>query len=82
MELNLCKICKKAFTSKQVSRTCPECNKLDDACFTRVEEYLKAYPNSNAMQIAEALDIPIEVVVSYITEGRLQFSKGVFEQIQ
>lgn len=82
MVKNVCKICRKVFYGKTASRTCETCRKLDDAHFTRIENYLKEYPNSNAMQIAEALDLPTPVVVSYITEGRLAYSKGYFEKIE
>ncbi len=82
MQTNICKICRKVFISRTLSRTCNECRKLDDAYFSRVAGYLAEYPNSNAMQISEALDLPIELVVSYITEGRLITSPGTFEKIK
>ena len=81
MVTNICKMCKKTFLSRRIKRTCDSCRKLDDAHFSRIENYLKEYPNSNAMQIAEALDLPAEVVVSYITEGRLGYSRGYFEKL-
>ena len=46
------------------------------------KEYLKKYPNSNAIQIAEGLEIPTFEVVRFIDEGRLQFSKGKFERLK
>ncbi len=81
MQTNICKICRKVFISRTLSRTCNECQKLDDAYFSRVTKYLETYPNSNAMQISEALDLPIELIVSYITEGRLITSRGIFEKL-
>lgn len=75
-------MCRKTFFAKKKLLTCPACKKLDEAHFTRIEHYLEEFPNSNALQIAEALDLPAAVVVSYITEGRLGIAKGYFEQLQ
>jgi hypothetical protein len=55
---------------------------LDDILFSRIEEYLKKFPNSNAIQIAEGLELPTFEVVRFIDEGRLQFSRGKFERLR
>ena len=59
-----------------------QCKYLDDILFSRIEEYLKRFPNSNAIQIADGLEIPTFEVVRFIDEGRLQFSKGKFEKLK
>lgn len=77
-----CKICRKEFISRKKKYTCENCKVLDDAYFTRVEEYLKKFPNSSAVQIAESLNMSVEIIVGYMCEGRLSYSKGYFEKLQ
>ena len=82
MKLNQCKYCGAMFKSTYVSVVCNHCKELDDILFGRIEEYLKQFPNSNAIQIAEGLEIPTFEVVRFIDEGRLQFSRGKFERLR
>ncbi|MBR2409345.1 MAG: hypothetical protein IKB07_10385 [Lachnospiraceae bacterium] len=82
MKLNQCKYCFKMFNSPDTRVVCNNCKPLDEALFSSIEEYLKKYPNSNAIQIAEGLEIPTFEVVRFIDEGRLQFSKGKFERLK
>lgn len=77
-----CKICKKAFPSLKKAFCCPECRDADEKLFALIEEYLKVFPNSNAIEISNALNIKTELIVSYIDEGRLTYSRGHFEKIQ
>ena len=49
--------------------------------FAKIEEYLKKYPNSNAMQIADGLGCTTMEIVSYIDEGRLVINSGSFKKL-
>ena len=46
---NICKHCHKQFKSRMKTYTCKDCSKLDEDYFDKIEEYLKKYPNSNAL---------------------------------
>lgn len=76
-----CRICKKAIPSLTKVYSCSECRDADEKLFTLIEEYLKVYPNSNAIEISNALNIKTELIISYIDEGRLTYSKGHFEKL-
>ena len=49
--------------------------------FTQIRVYLRKYPNSNAVQISEALGINVSLILKYIDEGRLFPSGGSFSKI-
>ena len=49
--------------------------------FEKIEDYLRKFPHSNAMQIAEGCQISVLEVLQYIDEGRLQLSKGEFKRL-
>lgn len=82
MTVNICRICKKTFMSRGKAFCCDACKADDERIFTQIEDYLSQFPNSNAMQLSENLDVPIETIVAYIDEGRLTFSKGHFEKMK
>jgi len=82
MKLNQCRYCGTMFKSTYTTSACNNCKELDDILFGRIEEYLKQFPNSNAIQIAEGLELPTFEVVRFIDEGRLQFSRGKFERLR
>ena len=81
MYTNLCKHCHKEFKSRFKAYSCNECKNKDEDYFDEIESYLKEYPNSNALQISEALGITAYQVLSYLKEGRLNVSRGRFERI-
>ncbi len=81
MYTNQCKFCKTPFISKIKSATCPSCKELDEALFTKIEDYLAKFPNSNAIQIASGVGVSTLDVLQYIDEGRLQLSKGEFKRL-
>ena len=81
MYTNICKHCYKQFKSRFKAYTCTECSEKDEDYFDEIESYLREYPNSNALQISEALGITAYQVLNYLKEGRLNISRGRFEHI-
>ncbi len=77
----VCRYCGKVFLSWNPRTCCNECQKTEEEEFERIENYLKRYPNSNAIQIAEGLDISPFDIVRFIDEGRLYVNKGEFKTI-
>ncbi len=75
MKTYICKWCGKPFLSEIPKRCCTKCEEIDNSVFLQVEQYLKQHPNSNAIQIADALDIPIMTIIAFIEEGRLEVRK-------
>lgn len=82
MKLNRCKYCDCVFQSPDTRVVCKDCRVIDEALFSSIEEYLKKYPNSNALQISEGLEISVYEIIRFIDEGRLEFSKGKFERLK
>lgn len=74
-----CRFCGKIFLSHSKKSTCKGCQKLEDAEFEKIKDYLLAHPNSNAIDISEDLDMSPLDIIRYIDEGRLSISKGSFE---
>jgi len=70
------------FSSRLKAYSCEKCKKVDSDHFDDIESYLKEYPNSNALQISEALGITAYEVLNYMKEGRLNISRGHFERLQ
>lgn len=81
MHTNVCIYCGKMFNDRRVTSVCKDCIPKDEAFFKKINDYLKEYPNSNAMQIADGLDVPASDIIRFIDEGRLQMIKGEFKQI-
>ena len=79
---SVCRHCGKIFQSADRRFCCDACKDIDNELFDKIRDYLRQFPNSNAIQIAEGLGIETMEVVSYIDEGRLVASPpGVFKQI-
>jgi hypothetical protein len=81
MYTNVCKHCHKVFKSRWKAYSCENCKQIDSDHFDDIVSYLKEYPNSNALQISEALGITAYEVLNYLKEGRLNLSRGYFEQL-
>ena len=77
----VCRYCGKVFTSWVQRTCCADCVKVEEEEFSRIESYLQRYPNSNAIQIAEGLNISPFNIVRFIDEGRLNIVKGSFKKI-
>ena len=81
MHMSKCKFCGTVFVTKKVETICKNCIPIDEALFSKIEDYLRQFPHSNAMQIAEGCGISVLEVLQYIDEGRLQLSKGEFKRL-
>ena len=81
MHLSKCKFCGIVFPTRTVEVVCKNCKEIDENLFSRIEDYLRQFPHSNAMQIAEGCQISVMEVLQYIDEGRLQLSKGEFRRL-
>ena len=81
MYTNVCKHCQKVFNSRLKAYSCEACKQIDSDHFDDIVEYLKEYPNSNALQISEALGITAFEVLNYLKEGILNIAKGRFERL-
>lgn len=81
MYTSVCKHCKKIFKSPVRTQSCSSCKHIDKDSFEEIINYLKKYPNSNAMQISQAMDIPLTTIIQFIDEGYLTPTKGKFERI-
>lgn len=79
--VNICKHCQKQYISPTKGYTCEECRSIDKMRYEQIKAYLRVYPNSNAVQVAEALDIKPYTVLKYVDEGMLVIGRGDFEQI-
>lgn len=78
---NVCKHCRKVFKSRVKQYTCATCEEYDILFFDAIHDYLNKYPNSNALQVSEALGISPYEVIEYMKEGRLSVSHGRFEKL-
>lgn len=81
MHWSKCKFCGMVFRTKKVEIVCKNCKEIDENLFSKIEGYLRQFPHSNAMQIAEGCGISVLEVLQYIDEGRLQLSKGEFKRL-
>ena len=81
MHYSKCKFCGTVFRTRKVENLCKNCKVIDENLFSKIEDYLRQFPHSNAMQIAEGCGISVLDVLQYIDEGRLQLSKGEFRRL-
>ena len=79
--VNVCKHCQNQYISATKSYCCPNGKTIDKMRFDQICAYLKNFPNSNAVQVAEALDIKAYTVLKYVDEGTLTFGRGEFERL-
>lgn len=77
----VCKHCKTVFRAPIRTLCCKNCRSLDENSFDDIEAYLKLYPNSNAIQISDALGIDAYVILKFMEEGRLLRSRGTFSKL-
>lgn len=78
---NVCKHCHSVFRAKIRTLCCKECRSLDENQLDDIVEYLRQYPNSNALQISEELGMHPYVILQYMEEGWLTKSHGTFSRL-
>lgn len=78
---SVCRFCGRPFITWTGGTCCKNCKDKEDLEFQAIVDYLKKYPNSNAIQIAEGMEISPFDVIRYIDEGRLTISKGSFKSV-
>lgn len=79
--VNVCKHCQKQYISPIKGYCCNACKDIDKMRYEQIKAYLRNYPNSNAVQIADALGIKAYTVIKYVDEGMLVVNRGEFEQL-
>ena len=81
MYTNVCEHCHKVFRSRIRTMCCRECRSLEEGQLDDIVQYLKLYPNSNTLQIAEELGIHPYEILKYLEEGWLNESRGTFSRL-
>lgn len=66
---NSCKVC--GYPVPANDEVCKTCGEHDRDDYKIVREYLRANPNSNAMQVAIATGISVSKILRYIRNGSL-----------
>jgi predicted nucleic acid-binding Zn-ribbon protein len=66
-----CKFCGKLFDSFKLNKVCPTCNENMENYFKQIKEYLSEHVDSTAVEICEALNIPVAVISYFLKEERL-----------
>lgn len=66
---DVCSVC--GFPKPSHQDYCNNCNDKEMAEYKKVKEYLRAYPNSNAMQVANATGISVSKITRYLRDGLL-----------
>lgn len=76
MELRNCPECGKLFAF--VSRNlCPDCIAFEEECIQKIQEYIDDYGASTIAELSEGTDVPEEMVIYLLREGRLIIRGGV-----
>lgn len=73
-DLRNCRRCGKLFVYTG-SPLCRQCIEKDEEIFIRVKEYIERNPKCTTMEVAEALDVPVEKILQFLREGKLELSK-------
>ncbi len=71
MALASCSKCKRLFQKVRKS-ICPACEAEEEASYEVVRAYVSEHPGENAEQVAAATDVPIDTVLRFIVEGRIE----------
>lgn len=74
MEFKRCSICKNWYDKKGHLRVCNSC---DEKIFPQIKKYLEEHKDSDARDIAKALNISEKVVLDYLADDRLQVVKDL-----
>ncbi|MGD8192433.1 hypothetical protein ACQCN2_20870 [Brevibacillus ginsengisoli] len=69
MMSDVCSVC--GFPKPSHLDYCNNCNDKEMIEYRKVKEYLRTYPNSNAMQVANATGITVSKITRYLRDGLL-----------
>ena len=73
-DLRNCRRCGKLFVYTGIP-LCMQCVEQDEELFERVKEYIESHPRCTTIEVAEALDIPVEKILQFLREGKLELSR-------
>lgn len=71
MSLASCSSCKKLFQKVRKS-ICPACEAQEEGHYETVRAFLCENPGHNAEQVSEATGVPIDTVLRFIEDGRVE----------
>ena len=80
MSLASCPKCKKLF-QKVRKNICPACEAADEDHYETIRKYLSEHPGQNAEQVSEGSGVPIDTVLRFIEEGRVE-AQGVAANVK
>jgi len=69
-----CERCGKIFAFLSI-RLCPECREHEENCLRRAKEMLMKQPQLSIIELAKALDEPLETLERFLRERRLTLKK-------
>jgi hypothetical protein len=69
-EIRNCRWCGRVFVSRG-SSVCSNCFAKEEDMFQDIKKYLKKNPGQNASQVAAGTNLPLEVVIDFVSRGRL-----------
>lgn len=70
-----CAVCGKMFIQVRQSDVCPDCLHSEMELFKRVREFLDKNPGSGVVEISKVTEIPENIIVKWVDEGRLEKTK-------
>lgn len=74
MDVRTCKSCKRIFNYLSGPIICPACVEKLEEKFQEVKEYIRENPRASMQDVAEATDVSVKQLKSWVREERLRFS--------
>jgi len=71
--LRNCKRCGRLFVYNG-DPYCSKCLEEDEEIFVKVREYIEEHPKTTTFEVAEALDVPVEKILHFLRQGKLELS--------
>ncbi len=68
-----CKRCGKLFVYNGIP-LCNACVQEDEETYKLVKEYIEKHPRCTTIEVSEALDVPVEKILQFLREGKLELS--------
>lgn len=72
MNVKNCSRCGKIFTHSYGPVICKECSDYEENDYQKIKEYVWNNPKCSTVEVAEACNIPVKKLLTWIREGRLQ----------